>query len=107
MGLYENYSKVHIGKHVSDIFPVQNNLKQGDALLPLLLNFALECSRENCIMRSFITRIPLQIQYSYIDKVKEDESEHAERIEEKILHTYVVSIEKPEGKRPLVRPRRT
>jgi hypothetical protein len=27
---------------VSDKFPIQNGLKQGDALLPLLLNFALE-----------------------------------------------------------------
>jgi hypothetical protein len=36
------YSKVCIGKHLSDNFPVQNGLKQGDALLPLLFNFALE-----------------------------------------------------------------
>jgi hypothetical protein len=27
---------------LSDIFPIQNGLKQGDALLPLLFNFALE-----------------------------------------------------------------
>jgi hypothetical protein len=27
---------------MSDNFPIQNGLKQGDALLPLLLNFALE-----------------------------------------------------------------
>jgi hypothetical protein len=31
-----------IGKHLSDNFPIQNGLKQGDALLPLLFNFALE-----------------------------------------------------------------
>jgi hypothetical protein len=36
------YSKVRIGKHFSDNFPVQNGLKQGDALSPLLFNFALE-----------------------------------------------------------------
>jgi hypothetical protein len=29
-------------KHLSDDFPMQNVLKQGDALLPLLFNFALE-----------------------------------------------------------------
>ena len=29
-------------KHLSGIFPIKNNLKQGDALLPLLFNFALE-----------------------------------------------------------------
>jgi hypothetical protein len=27
---------------LSDSFPIQNGLKQGDALLPLLFNFALE-----------------------------------------------------------------
>jgi retron-type reverse transcriptase len=36
------YSKVRIGKHLSDNFPIQNGLKQGDALSPLLFNFALE-----------------------------------------------------------------
>jgi hypothetical protein len=33
---------VRIGKYQSDSFPIQNGLKQGDAVLPLLLNFALE-----------------------------------------------------------------
>jgi hypothetical protein len=42
MCLYETYSKVRTGKHLSDNFPNQNGLKQGDALSPLLLNFALE-----------------------------------------------------------------
>jgi hypothetical protein len=42
MCLNETYSKVRIGKHLSDSFPVQNGLKQGDALSPLLFNFALE-----------------------------------------------------------------
>jgi hypothetical protein len=42
MCLNETYSKVRIGKHLSDSFPIQNGLKQGDALLPLLFNFSLE-----------------------------------------------------------------
>jgi hypothetical protein len=42
MCLTETYSKVHIGKHLSDSFSIQNGLKQGDALSPLLFNFALE-----------------------------------------------------------------
>jgi hypothetical protein len=42
--LNETYSKDHIGKHLSSVFPIQNGLKQGDALLPFLLNFALECA---------------------------------------------------------------
>jgi hypothetical protein len=42
MCLNETYSKVRIGKHLSDSFPIQNGLKQGDALSLLLLNFAFE-----------------------------------------------------------------
>jgi hypothetical protein len=42
MYLNEAYSKVRIGKFLSDKFPIQNGLKQGDALSPLLFNFALE-----------------------------------------------------------------
>jgi hypothetical protein len=33
---------VRTGKYQSDNFPIQNGLKQGDALSPLLFNFALE-----------------------------------------------------------------
>jgi hypothetical protein len=32
MCLNETYSKVRIGKNLSDSFPIQNGLKQGDAL---------------------------------------------------------------------------
>jgi hypothetical protein len=42
MCLNETYSKVRIGKHLSDSFPIQNGLKQRDALSPLFFNFALE-----------------------------------------------------------------
>jgi hypothetical protein len=42
MCLNETYSKVRIGKHLSDSFAIQNGLKRGDALSPLLVNFALE-----------------------------------------------------------------
>jgi hypothetical protein len=42
MCLYESYSKVRIGKYLSDNFHIQNGLKQGEALSPLLFNFALE-----------------------------------------------------------------
>jgi len=36
------YSRVRIGKNLSDTFPIRNGLKQGYALSPLLFNFALE-----------------------------------------------------------------
>jgi hypothetical protein len=44
MFLNERYIKVCLCKHLSDSFPIQNGLKQGDALSPLLFNFALECA---------------------------------------------------------------
>jgi hypothetical protein len=40
--LNETYNKVRLGKHLSDNFPIQNGLKQGDALSPLFINFALD-----------------------------------------------------------------
>jgi hypothetical protein len=40
--LNENYSKVQVDKLLSDKFPIQNGLKKGNSLLPLLFNFALE-----------------------------------------------------------------
>jgi hypothetical protein len=42
MCLNETYSKVRIGKRLPDTFSIQNGLKQGDALSPLLFNFTLE-----------------------------------------------------------------
>jgi hypothetical protein len=36
------YNMVCVGKYLSDTYPVQNGLKQGDALSQLLFNFALE-----------------------------------------------------------------
>jgi hypothetical protein len=39
MRLNETYSKVCLGKHLSDSFLIQNGIKQGDALSPLLFNF--------------------------------------------------------------------
>jgi hypothetical protein len=42
MYLNETYSKARIGKHLSNSFPIQNGLKQGVALSPLIFNFALE-----------------------------------------------------------------
>jgi hypothetical protein len=35
------------GKHLSDSFPIQNGLRQGDALSPLLFNFASEYAIRN------------------------------------------------------------
>ena len=42
MCLTETYSRVRVGKNLSDMFPIRNGSKQGDALSPLLFNFTLE-----------------------------------------------------------------
>jgi retron-type reverse transcriptase len=34
--------EVHVGKHLSDSFPIKNGIKQGDVLSPLLFSIALE-----------------------------------------------------------------
>jgi hypothetical protein len=40
----ERYSKIRVVELLSDTFPIQNGLKQGHNLSPLLFNFALEYS---------------------------------------------------------------
>jgi hypothetical protein len=40
--LNETYSKVRVGKHLSDEFHIQNDLKQGDCLSPPHFSFASE-----------------------------------------------------------------
>jgi len=42
MCLTETYSRVRVGKNLSNMFPIRNGLKQGDAISPLLFNSALE-----------------------------------------------------------------
>ena len=42
LGLILSYDVRMVGKYVSEIFPIKNGLKQGDALSPLLLNSALQ-----------------------------------------------------------------
>jgi hypothetical protein len=46
--LNETYSKVRTGKYLSYYFPIQNGLKQGNALSPLLFNFVLQYSLGKC-----------------------------------------------------------
>jgi len=43
MCLNETYSRVRVGKHLSDMLSTKRGLKQ-DALLLLFFNFALECA---------------------------------------------------------------
>ena len=39
--LTEMYSRVQVGKNLSDMFPIKSGVNQGDALSPLPLNVAL------------------------------------------------------------------
>jgi hypothetical protein len=41
MCLNETYCRVRVDKHLSDMFPIKNVLRQGDALSPFLFNFAI------------------------------------------------------------------
>jgi len=42
VSVFATYSRVHVGKTLSDMFPIKNGLKQGDAFAPSLFNFASE-----------------------------------------------------------------
>jgi hypothetical protein len=43
----ETYKIVRVSKYLSAMFPIKNDLIQGDALCSLLLNFALEYTTMN------------------------------------------------------------
>jgi hypothetical protein len=47
--LNETYSKILVDKNLSDVFSIQNCVKQGDALSSLLFNFALEYANETVL----------------------------------------------------------
>jgi hypothetical protein len=42
MCLDKTYSRVRVGRHLCDMFPIKNGLKQGDVISPLIFNFGLE-----------------------------------------------------------------
>jgi hypothetical protein len=62
MCLHETYSRVRIGKHLSDTFPIQNGLKQGDAAytsrrkLPVQHRFTSVALQTQCCKRDGVVR---------------------------------------------------
>ena len=56
MCLTETYSRGRVGKNLSDMFPIRNGLRKGDALSPLLFNFALEyVIKKKCLIALTMT----------------------------------------------------
>jgi len=56
MCLTETCSRVRVGKNLPDMFPIRNGLRKGDALSPLLFNFALEyVIKKKCLIALTMT----------------------------------------------------
>ena len=72
MCLTETYSRVRVGKNLSDMFPIRNGLKQGDALSPLLFIFVVMY-----VIRNFQkTRGGTQIQWNLQPVLCADDAVH-------------------------------
>jgi hypothetical protein len=62
---------VRIGKHLSDSFPIQSGLKQGDAVSPLHFNFALEYAIKKAQKNQVVLKLNETYQLlAYADDVK-------------------------------------
>jgi hypothetical protein len=117
MCLNETYGKVHIGNYFSDSFHIQNGLTQGDALSPLLFNFALEYA----LRKAQENQVGLKLNGTHqllayaddvdvlgddIDTMKKNTETLIVARKEVCLKINVEKFSKSLGKRPLGRRRR-
>jgi hypothetical protein len=74
MWLNETYSKICIGKHLYDNFPIWNYLKHGDALSSLISKFAFEYAirkvQENQVGLLLAQADDLNLRGNNIDTIK-------------------------------------
>ena len=68
--LIERYSRARVGKYLSDMFPISNGSKQGDALSQFLFNFALE----DAIRKVQVCQCGLKLNYTHQLLIHADDS---------------------------------
>ena len=64
--LKETYSTVQVAKHLSDMFPVKRVLKQGNALSPMLFNFAIEYAIKSVQVSQDVLKLMEHISFKFM-----------------------------------------
>jgi hypothetical protein len=71
MCLNKTNSRIQVDKHLSHMFLIQNGLKQGEALSPLIFNFSLECAIRMVQVNKYGLKLNRKLQLLvYIDNVE-------------------------------------
>jgi hypothetical protein len=94
MCIYETYSRIRVGKHLSDRFPIKNGLKQ-DAISPLLLNFPLKYAAYNNNIRTDIKSFKGMEHLKYLGTTLKNQKSVHEEIKSRMKsgNTYCHSVQ--------------